>query len=70
MSVDIKATSYRFSARDKTLLEAISKHFSDASQTAILRRLIRQEAQRIGVAQDDDAGHRLTPESNRGRMVG
>jgi hypothetical protein len=55
MSVDIKPVSFRFSDHDKALLEGISRYFSDASQTAILRRLIRQEALRIGVAQTDDA---------------
>ena len=54
MSVDIRPVSFRFTDDDKVLLERISKYFSDASQTAILRRLIRQEAQRLGIAPVDE----------------
>ena len=49
MSTDLRMMNFKIADGDRALLEALSAHNSDASFSAILRRLIRQEAERIGI---------------------
>ena len=62
MSVDVRLMNFRIADSDRTLLERISEHYSDASKSAILRRLIRNEAKSIGITTDDDTSEPLTNE--------
>ena len=62
MSTDAKLMNFRIVGSDRTLLDRISQHYYDASMSAVLRRLIRQEAKRIGISFDDDAPEEVIPE--------
>ncbi len=56
MNTDLRMMSFKIADADRALLAGISSHFSDASHSAILRRLIRQEAARIGLAPETVSG--------------
>lgn len=47
---DLKPMSFKIADNDKTLLERLAVDSGDASMSAILRRLIREEAKRRGLA--------------------
>lgn len=47
---DLKPMSFKIADDDKTLLERLAANGGDASMSAILRRLIREEAKRQGLA--------------------
>lgn len=55
MSIDTKMMNFRIAESDRALLERISQYYSDASKSAILRRLIRNEAKNIGIMPEEDA---------------
>lgn len=49
MQSESRMLNFRISDSDDELLKRISRHFSDATFSAILRRLIREEAARLGI---------------------
>ncbi len=66
MSVDMKMMNFRIADSDRALLEGISRYYSDASMSAILRRLIRNEAKTIGISvvehdEDTEADRKQEP---------
>jgi len=62
MSTNLRMMNFKIADDDRALLEGISAHNSDASFSAILRRLIRNEAKSIGITTDDDTSEPLTNE--------
>ena len=64
MSTDLRLMNFKIADGDRALLESLSAHNSDASFSAIIRRLIRQEAQRIGVASTANVSEQQ-PEADR-----